>query len=123
MNTLAKQYQLRAEEFHTRLKNRREKTYYTQDDLADDAGIQRGIIVKAECGYTDNKGIRKYPRPKTAAICKIADVLGTTPAYLEYGSYSIVDENLIELCNVLLKLNVTERNEFIDKAIIKLKSP
>ena len=122
MNTLAKKYQLKAEEFHTRLKNRRELLGFSQDELAAQAGLERGIIVKAECGYTDLTGKRKYPRPKTAAICKIAVTLKTTPSYLEYGSYSITDKNLIELCNLLQKLNVTERNKFIDNAIIELNN-
>ena len=123
MKTLAKKYQLKAEKFHTRLKNRRELLGFSQDELAKQAGLERGIVVKAECGYTDNKGKRKYPRPKTAAICKIAVALGTTPSYLEYGSYSIVDNDLIELCNLLFRFNVTKRKKFINDAIIKLKYP
>ena len=123
MNTLAKQYQLKAEEYPIRFKNKREAMGFTQDKLAYKAKVDRGLVVKAEKGYTTPKGVRKHPRMEADSLTKICEALKTTQPYLEYGAFTIIDDNLIELCNVLLKRSVTERNEFIDKSIIKLKSP
>ena len=121
MNTLAKKYQLKAEEYPMRFKNKRGAMGFTQDELADIAKVDRGLVVKAEAGYTTPKGIRKHPRMKIDSLTKICEILKTTQPYLEYGAFTIIDDNLIELCNVLLKLNVTERNEFIDNSITELK--
>ena len=129
--TLAnKKYQLKAEQYYAvskkmpeRVKQIRESRAISKHELSRISGVDRASIVKMEVGITKPSGERHFVRPKTKTLCKIAAALRTTPAYLEYGAYSIIDKNLIELCNILLKLNVTKRKKFINDAILKLQSP
>ena len=130
MKTLAKNYQLKAEQYcaaarkmHLRMKQIRALREVSTYELSSFSGVGRGSIVKLEVGITTQSGKHYYPRPKTETLCKIAAALNTTPSYLEYGAFSIIDNKLIKLCKLLLTLNVTERNKFIDNAIIELKSP
>ena len=100
-----------------RLKNRREQLNLTQPELSKRSGVYRESIVKSEVGIKKPDGTRRIYRHGAENMCKIAAALGTTPAYLEYGSISIssFDEDLIALVNRIQKLHFKHRKSIISQ--------
>ena len=92
----------------TRLRALRLKLGLSQYELADITGVDRNTIAKAELGITLQPGKDK--------LRKLARILKTTPAQLEYGIVELpaLDENLQLLTQRISKLTFSVRNQLIE---------
>lgn len=94
--------QAREDNLAIRLRARRKEVGWTQEELARRVGTSQAVIQKIENG--------KSLRPRK--IDRIAEMLGTTPAWLMFGDYAAddLDDEAIELAKAWQMLREPHRS-------------
>lgn len=94
--------QAREDTLADRLRARRKEVGWTQEQLAQRVGSSQAVIQKIENG--------KSLRPRK--IDRIAEALGTSPAWLMFGdnSRNMLDEEAVEVARAWAKLREPHRS-------------